>query len=473
VAGEFDAAYAEGVTEAVVPPPAAEGGAELLTRAAPVDAAVALHGCVLTPARAIENGYVVVSGKQVEAVQEDKPEGVAVHDVGDAVIAPGLIDLHGHPEFNVFAAWEPPRQFPNRYSWRGSDLYHELVRDPQDRILKAMPARTELRYAEIRALVGGVTAIQGTGGKATDYQDEALVRNVDKWIFGGSPARAMIDLPTEGSRDMPRLEKILADIGSDDPEKKVKAFYLHLCEGREDNERSQEEYKRFVKLHALTPATVVIHGTSLTADQIGELHDGGSKLVWSPQSNMRLYGVTTKAAEAIKRGMLVGLGADWLPSGSTSLLAELKVARRCLIDQELPQSNKKLVDMVTRDAAKIAGLDDKLGELKAGRPADLVVFERRREDPWDNVVDAQPAWVDLVMIDGDLAYGRADWMKKLTATEDQGRLEPLIAWGQQMLLDASYTAGEPDESDTEEMTKLSKLRADLIKAYPPVGPIFA
>ena len=25
----------------------------------------------------------------------------------DGVILPGLIDLHGHPEFNVFAAWEP------------------------------------------------------------------------------------------------------------------------------------------------------------------------------------------------------------------------------------------------------------------------------------------------------------------------------------------------------------------------------
>jgi len=73
------------------------------------------------------------------------------------------------------------------------------------------------------------------------------------------------------------------------------------------------------------------------------------------------------------------------------------------------------------------------------------------------------------MIDGDLAYGRADWMKELIADADQARLEPLIAWGQQMLLDASYTAGESDE----ELPKLSQLRGDLIKAYPPVGPIFA
>ena len=106
-----------------------------------------------------------------------------------------MIDLHGHPEFNIFAAWEPPRQFVNRYSWRGSPLYKELVRGPQNRLLEALPPKTQLRYAEIRALVGGVTAIQGTGEAATSYQDEALVRNVDKWIFGGQVGRSMIDLP--------------------------------------------------------------------------------------------------------------------------------------------------------------------------------------------------------------------------------------------------------------------------------------
>jgi 5-methylthioadenosine/S-adenosylhomocysteine deaminase len=464
VAGDFEAAYAEGVTEEVAPPASAEGGPELLTRAAPEDAAVALHGCVLTPARAIESGYVVVAGKEIQAVQEAKPQGVRVHET-DGVITPGLIDLHGHPEFNIFAAWEPPQQFVNRYSWRGSDIYHQLVRDPQNRLLKALPPRTQLRYSEIRALVGGVTAIQGTGGAATAYQDEALVRNVDKWIFGGQVARAMIDLPAESSRDKPRLDKILADIAAGT----VKAFYLHLCEGKSDNKRSQDEYQHFVDMNVLTPGTVVIHGTSLTESQVHELHDGGAKLVWSPQSNLRLYGETTKAAAALDAGMLVGLGADWLPSGSTSLLAEMKVARRSLLAQGAKTSAKKLVDMVTRDAAKIAGLGGKLGQLDDGRPADLVVFERRFEDPWENVVEADPSWVDLVMIDGDIAYGRSDWVLELTAATDHDRLEPLIAWGQQMSLDASYTAG----GSGGDVPKLSQLRAALIEEYKPVGPIFA
>jgi 5-methylthioadenosine/S-adenosylhomocysteine deaminase len=454
--GPFEAAYTAPVVEATPPP------RELRARAAPAEA-VAFKGCVLTPAEAIEEGYVVVAGKQIQAVQKAKPQGVKTHDTG-GVILPGLIDLHGHPEFNVFAAWEPPRRFPNRYAWRGSDLYKELVRRPQDKLLKAVPPKTQLRYAEVRALVGGVTAIQGTGGQATGYQDEALVRNVDKWIFGGQVGRSMIDLPS-GSRGLPELESILAGITAGT----VKAFYIHLAEGARDNERSTEEFDKLVGLNALTERTVVIHGSALTRDQLGDLKDAGAKLVWSPQSNLRLYAETTRAGDALDLGLPIGLGADWLPSGSTSLLAELKVARRELFDQGAKPKAKKLVDMVTRDAAAIAGLGDELGTLAPGRPADLVVLERRREDPWENVVEADPAWVELVMIDGDLAYGREDWLKGLIAPDRQAGLEPLRAWAKRMLLDTSYAAqpagGEP--------VRLAQLRADLIEHYPPVGPIFA
>ena len=160
----------------------------------------------------------------------------------------------------------------------------------------------------------------------------------------------MVDLPS-GSRGLPELQSILGGIAAGT----VNAFYIHLAEGRRDNERSTEEFGQLVELNALTNRTVVIHGSALTKEQLGDMKDAGAKLVWSPQSNLRLYGETTRAADALELDLPVGLGADWLPSGSTSLLAELKVARRELIDQGASPSPKKLVDMVTRDAASGAG----------------------------------------------------------------------------------------------------------------------
>jgi 5-methylthioadenosine/S-adenosylhomocysteine deaminase len=100
----------------------------------------------------------------------------------------------------------------------------------------------------------------------------------------------------------------------------------------------------------------------------------------------------------------------------------------------------------------------------------VVVLERRREDPYESVVAADPSWVQLVMIDGDLAYGRADLLTELVDPADRGRLEPVLAWGKPMLLDTSFRAlpASPQLPPT-----MAQLRAALIAHYPQVGPIFA
>ena len=469
---QFAREYGRGVLDELPPPPgAAEFGLDAAGRIrtgavelnAPLPGAYALHGAVITATGAMSSGYLVIEGGVIAAVQETEPTGVDRIIETDGVILPGLIDLHGHPEFNVFAAWEPPRLFANRYRWRSSDIYHQLVRDPQDVLLTKIPPGTELRYAEIRALAGGVTAIQGASGTARKAGSEPLVRNVDLWIFGQHKARAMIDLPSSTTgRDFPRLQKIIADIGTGD----ITAFYLHLCEGRRGDERSIKEFQRFLEMDAATPATVLIHASSLDAAQIHQVAEAGCKLVWSPQSNLRLYAETTLAAEAIAAGMPVALGADWLPSGSTSLLAEMKVARRELGRQGLDIVPADLVRMVTSSAAAIAGLGEHLGELTVGRPADVLVLERHHEDPYENVCIADPSWVEMVLIGGDITYGRVDWYQRLAAQPDSG--EELVAWGKPMRLDSSFDAppGQP-------VPTLTDLRSALTAAYPPVGPIYA
>jgi 5-methylthioadenosine/S-adenosylhomocysteine deaminase len=443
----FEEAYHER-GEGVAPPPPS----------APSHGGFALRGSVLTPDRELPRGFVSVDPDgRIGAVGHRRPESVPVVDT-DGVILHGLIDLHGHPDFNVFAPWEPPSTFANRYQWRASDLYRRLIRDTQNRLLGALPVGTQERYAEVRAVVGGVTAIQGSSGReVTDSR--SVVRHVDLPIFGAARARALIDLPFPDTPGADYLKSIVAQIAAG----AVDAFYVHLAEGRPDDPVSAAEFDRLVSFGALTSATIVIHGTGLHRSQLGEMAEAGAKLVWSPQSNLRLYGVTTAAADALAVGLSLAVGADWLPSGSLSLLAELKVARRVLAQQSHPVSSQVLVEMVTSGAAAIAGLGDQLGSIEQGRPADLFVLERHRQDPWLNVVEAEPSWVELVCVNGSPAYGRPDWL----ATIDRARLEPptatgpspapVLTWGRPMLLTAP----------------LADLRAALIAEYPQTGPIFA
>ena len=275
----------------------------------------------------------------------------------------------------------------------------------------------------------------------------------------------MIDLPSStSSRDYPRLQKILTGIGAGE----IDAFYLHLCEGVRGDQRSASEYQRFLDFNAATPGTVLIHASALTGDQIRELAQAGCRLVWSPQSNLRLYGDTTLAADALAAGMPVALGADWLPSGSTSLLAELKVARRTLTRQGSEMTAADLVHMITAGAASVAGLGDHLGALAPGRPADLLVLQRHHNDPYENVCLADPSWVQLVLIGGDLTYGRTDWYPRLAATADSPTIEQLTAWGTPMTIDTGFHSNPNDPTPS-----LATIRTLLTGAYPPVGPIFA
>src|SRR5204862_6065820 len=127
----------------------------------------------------------------------------------------------------------------------------------------------------------------------------------------------------------------------------VDAWLVHLAEGVRDADRrpgdatsSRAEFADLKARHLLTDATVVVHGVGLEPEDFYEMAhapaaradgigDGrGAKLVWSPLSNLLLYGKTTAVYDALEAGVLVSLGTDWAPSGAANLLTELKVADR-------------------------------------------------------------------------------------------------------------------------------------------------
>jgi hypothetical protein len=102
----------------------------------------------------------------------------------------------------------------------------------------------------------------------------------------------------------------------------------------------------------------------------------------------------------------VALGTDWSISGSQNLLDELRFADQ--IDNTQwgdVLSPKTLVQMVTRNAARVLGLQTVLGELAVGRKADLVVIGGDRARPYDALLAAAPRDVRLVAVGGRVLYG--------------------------------------------------------------------
>jgi 5-methylthioadenosine/S-adenosylhomocysteine deaminase len=131
--------------------------------------------------------YVNDSGR-IESVQEasaSPPAGFAQarRITTGGVIYPGLIDLHSHLGYNALPLFVPPKpKYADHDQWNRGDAYSRLVSWPSNVFLRAAP-EASLKYAQVKALVGGTTAIQGKP-KASRTIDGWLVRIIDDEQFG-------------------------------------------------------------------------------------------------------------------------------------------------------------------------------------------------------------------------------------------------------------------------------------------------
>jgi cytosine/adenosine deaminase-related metal-dependent hydrolase len=140
----------------------------------------------------------------------------------------------------------------------------------------------------------------------------------------------------------------------------------------------------------------------------------GVGLIWSPHSNIALYGKTADIASAKAAGITIAIAPDWSPSGSNGMVEELQYASQWNSAQ--PQKifdPQEFVQLATVNAARLAGASDKIGSLAAGMAADLVIFPPKGDSPWTALLDAEPASVRLVMVAGKPLLGDPDLMKKL------------------------------------------------------------
>ncbi|CAN7513572.1 amidohydrolase family protein [Mesorhizobium caraganae] len=360
----------------------------------------------------IPDGYLAIEDKRIihcGPVSLPLPPAFSAHQPIDVkgTIYPGLFELHNHPSYNAIPLWNVPVPFCNRKQWQGTAKYKRFVTNPAS-LLTHDPtsnnARAVVRFVECRALLGGVTTTQGLSIRKMDDDTKAayagLIRNVE--------------LPDDKS--WPGAEDRISDFDTFDQANNTygpilgdnrKPFLLHLSEGIDDASRAFfESLRRPDGSYLIGSNLVGIHATALNADQMARMSASGG-IVWSPLSNLLLYGATTKVAEAVKSGVPVALGSDWGPSGTKNLLGELKIAKIVSIHLGGLFSDRDLIGMVTTNPAKMMGWIPFLGTLEVGKIADCLVLDGTMKDPYSQLIEASESDVVAVLIDGRPRAGRA------------------------------------------------------------------
>jgi 5-methylthioadenosine/S-adenosylhomocysteine deaminase len=348
----------------------------------------------------------------IQAVQErsaSAPSGFeqAARVDTEGFVYPGLIDLHNHIAYNCLPLWiAPDRSTPwsSREQWPRDPDYKPSVSFPANALCHA-DGKAVLKYVETKAVVGGVTAIQGSA-KVGPVFEGWMVRNVEEETFGTGRRTVNQSVLRFTSAAQYAAAKRDLDEGH--------AFLYHLAEGTDPDLVTDYDNVRAHDL--LEPKFLGIHSTALGVAQFTEWHSHGGTVVWSPFSNLWLYGATTDVLAARAAGMRLCLGADWSPSGSKNLLGELKVAdlySRTQLNGAL--SPQELCAMATCNPADALGWQDKLGRLRPGLHGDFVVVRSRDEDAYRTLIHSTEQDVLLVAINGYPMYGTDEFMPAANA----------------------------------------------------------
>jgi cytosine/adenosine deaminase-related metal-dependent hydrolase len=85
---------------------------------------------------------------------------------------------------------------------------------------------------------------------------------------------------------------------------KIDLLLVHVAEGSPQDMESSLEFRALKGEGLLGERTSIIHGVALQSDEFKQMWKSHMALVWSPRSNMELYGVTTNIAAALVMWLL-------------------------------------------------------------------------------------------------------------------------------------------------------------------------
>ena len=391
----------------------------------------------------IEDGAVVIEGDVVTAVGKTAEIRAAhtgeVRDLGERVLAPGLINAHCHLDLT---------RFRGEVGWHGSFIEWIL------QLVAAKKLHSDKDYfsgyqmgMDQLARSGTTTIVDVTSTPQILHQilptklrvwwclelidhnrsedPKTIASNAMEFIAAHPDVRGGFGLsphsPYTASGELYRLAAQRA---------KARNILLttHLAESQDEDDmvrrgtgpmydyflragRDMTDCKRtgptqlLGAFGVLGPNCLAVHANALTPLDVTLLKQTGTNVVHCPKAH-RFFGRGTPLLNALlAQGVNVCLGTDSLASNDTlSMLAEMQT----LAHMFPRMSAQELLEMATLNAAKALNQREKLGRIAPGALADLIAvpLEGDGGDPYEAIVYADKE-VSFSMVGGELIFDDA------------------------------------------------------------------
>jgi len=356
-----------------------------------------------------DTGRIAYVGPRAHAPRGDD------HELGDAILLPGLVNAHTHLELTAMRGILEPLEFA---SW-----IRTVARARRD-VLSADMLFDAARLGIIEGLAAGVTtfADSSRSGASLRAMRELGVRGVMfQEVLGPAPEQrdasfaqlraaitalrplttSLVGLGVAPHAPYAVHEELLVDacafaLGERLPvaihiaESDAELRFLRegagpfadglRARGVDVERRAHSPVHLLVELGVDIARPLLIHCVQLDASDIAFIAERGCPVVHCPTSNAKLGHGIAPIAELLAAGATVALGTDSAASTGRriDILAEARLAvlmQRARLGRPDALDARRALEMATLGGARALGLDDRVGSLEVGKMADLAAFD--------------------------------------------------------------------------------------------------
>ena len=347
------------------------------------------NGIVVTAGKKPRTANLGISGDKI--VSHSKSSAVALDLKQKSYVYPSLINTHDHLQGN----YRPP------IGPKKGTFY--LTWQPWDKDLKASAtfaersklAREELyTLSSYKCIFSGVTTV-----------NDHFPHSINAHILPKLPVRAILEyaLAHEAtSYDLKWGDGV--EIEHDRAVKNKWPFISHLSEGFD--EEAMHSVETLEKMGILNEHCLFVHCIAFSDADIKKAAKAGASISICASSNKLMFNVTAKIRKMLKAGLNLTLGTDSSASGPSNLMEEMKNFRKIYQDMYGEDIGAKTIfEMVTINSAKAFWMQDRIGTLEEGKLGDILVLKARKDDPYENLVEASMKDIELLTLAGKPIYG--------------------------------------------------------------------
>lgn len=372
----------------------------------------------------IRNGQIAAVGTGIKA------PGAAILDGRRKIVLPGLVETHWHLWNTLLRSFggEKPDQgyFPTSAAFgevmTPEDMYHGARLAAAEALNSGMTTVHDYCHnlrsrahaeADLRALAETGLRARWSYGWPQGLPDTQICNLEDlqglhrDWAAFSNDGLISLGFAWRGMFRSTALPREVYHAEFDAARRLNIPISLHVG-SRED---AKGQIEALAKENLLGKDVQAIHALSASPAEIEMLAKSGAQVSVSPGSELRIGYGFTKISEFLDAGIPLGVSVDsTVLSGDANLFGILKLARsieNARAHDEFKMSARRALELGTILGARSLGIDDRVGSLKPGKRADVIMISINQlnmgvfTDPAHMVIEStQPENVDSVIVDG-------------------------------------------------------------------------